>query len=89
MALEGRAQDGLQHEEGDARDAAPEVPDVAPEWDAVHAAIDALRAELTTLLERTNEVADGAARRLGRAVLADLDAGRPAAAKGGRQPSNG
>jgi hypothetical protein len=73
----------------EARESAPPVPDVAPEWDAVHEAIDSLRRDLTALLERTNEVADGAARRLARAVLEDLDAGRAGAPEGVRRPSNG
>jgi hypothetical protein len=60
----------------DARAAAPAVPAIEPAWDPVHAAIDALRADLERLLTRTTTVADGAARRVARAMLADLDRGR-------------
>jgi hypothetical protein len=60
----------------EARASAPAVPPVEPAWGPVHAAIDSLRADLQLLLTRTSVVADGAARRVARAVLADLDRGR-------------
>jgi hypothetical protein len=60
----------------DARAATPGPSGVDAEWGAVHRAIDELRADLGALLDRTSPVADGAARRLARAVLADLDRGR-------------
>jgi hypothetical protein len=60
----------------DARDDAPAAPAVEAGWEAIHECIDALRADLEVLLTRTSTVADGAARRVARAVLADLDRGR-------------
>jgi hypothetical protein len=59
----------------EARDAAPSVVPIEPAWVPVHAAIEALRRDLGALLTRSSPVADGAARRVARAVLADLDRG--------------
>jgi hypothetical protein len=57
----------------DARASAPEVAPVAAEWATVRQAIDRLRADLEDLLSRTSPVADSAARRLAREMLADLE----------------
>jgi hypothetical protein len=59
----------------EARAATAPLAPIDPEDGAVHRAIDALRADLETLLTRTSPVADGAARRVAREVMGDLDRG--------------
>ena len=57
----------------EARSATEPLPVLDGQEPAVRAAVASLRADLESLLARTSPTADGAARRLARAVLHDLD----------------
>ena len=55
------------------RESAPAVPPVEPTVAAVESAVSALRRDLDSLLTRTSEIADGAARREARSTCVDID----------------